>query len=88
MSPAFCPEIYDEGWEMAMVIYQNLGLDTYPTNHDFSQVIMKDSSLMDWPFHKILHCETLWPWLGADDNTAESPQNLHQISRVKSPVSC
>ena len=73
---------------MAMVIYQNLGLDTYSTNLDFSQVFMKYSSLMDWPSHQILHCETLWPWLGADDTTAESPQHLHQISRVKSPVSC
>ena len=73
---------------MAMGIFQNHGLDTYPTNLYFSQVIMKDSSIMDCPSHQILHSETLWPWLGAADTTAESPQHLHQTSKVKRLVSC
>ena len=40
MSPAFCPEIYDKGREMPRL--QDHGLDTFPTNLDFSPFIMRE----------------------------------------------
>ena len=40
MSPAFCPEIYDKGREMPRL--QDHGLNTFPTNLDFSTVIIRE----------------------------------------------